>query len=282
MLGKTFLIALPLLTLLLSIPPPVYAYGDQEAPPPQSEPDTTTPKPKSEPPHPPDTHPTDTQPPPSKAQMQAGKKFFVRGQELFKEGKYEAAWIEFSSAHEIAALPELIFNMARCEVKMGRLKEALAHYREFLEARPDDPEGDRIRDEIARLDRQLNGVPEPSSPPPSPPPPPPKRRFPIAGTLLGGGAALFLIFGGISLGVGLSRYNDLADSCKPHCTDSQVQTVSTPLNAGYALFGLAAVAAVAAAVVLPFELGAFHKEKDKERQAALAVGPGSLTVVGRF
>lgn len=225
------------------------------------------------------------QPSPSKAQMSAGKKFFIRGQELYQEGKYEAAWIEFSSAYEIAPLPDLVFNMARCEVKMNRVKEAIGHYREFLRMRPDDPESGRIRDEITRLERQLNGTgdPLPIAPPPAPAPPP-QRRFPVAGALLGGGTVLFLVFGGAAVGVATSRFNDLQATCKPTCSDEQVQTVRTPLNAGYAMFGLAAVAAVATAVVLPFELGVFGKDKDKEKSSkvALRLGLGSLEVAGRF
>ena len=63
-------------------------------------------------------------PPLSKAQIMAAKTFFDRGQKLYNEGKYEAAWIEFSSAYEIARrCPTWIFNLARCEVKMGRTKK---------------------------------------------------------------------------------------------------------------------------------------------------------------
>jgi len=223
---------------------------------------------------------------PSKAQLQAAKKFFMRGQDLYQEGKYEAAWIEFSSAYEIAPLPDLVFNMARCEVRMNRIKDAIGHYREFLRMRPDDPESDRIRDEIVRLEQQLGRANEQpaAAPPPSLPPPPPSapRRFPIASAILGGGAVLFVILGGASTGVATSRFHDLETTCKPACTDDQVQTVRTPLNAGYALFGLAAAAAAVGAVMLPFELGLFNKEKGKERSLALRFGPGLLEVAGRY
>ena len=222
---------------------------------------------------------------PSKPQMQAAKKFFDRGQELYKEGKFEAAWIEFSSAYEIAPLPDLVFNLARCEVKMNRIKEAIGHYNEFLKMRPDDPESDRIRDEVTRLDRQLRGVPEPIAAPPPPPPAPPARKFPVGSVILGSSTALFLIFGGVGMGVANSRYSDLLNNvCHHRCSDDQVQSVRTPANAGYAMFGLAAVAAVATAIVLPFELGVFRKDKDKDKdqKVALRIGPGSFEVAGRF
>ena len=228
-------------------------------------------------------------PPLSKAQIVAAKTFFERGQQLYSEGKYEAAWIEFSSAYEIAALPDLIFNLARCEVKMGRTKEAIAHYREFLAAVPNDPAAPRIRAEIESLERRQRGVPEPGTGPTQDPPPPTAgptpssgRKFPLATALLGGGSALFLVFGGVAVGVATSRYNSLLEpaptGCKPDCTDDQVGSVRTPLNAGYAMFGLAAVAAVATAVVLPLELGLFNREK----KVSLLIRPNSLGIAGRF
>lgn len=226
-------------------------------------------------------------PPLSKAQVMAAKTFFDRGQKLYNEGKYEAAWIEFSSAYEIAPLPDLIFNLARCEVKMGRTKEAIAHYREFLALVPNDPAAPRIRAEIESMERRQQGLPEPSATATTEPASPSAatgsgRKFPLASALLGGGTALFLIFGGVAVGVATSRYNTLAlpppDGCKPMCSDDQVGSVRTPLNAGYAMFGLAAVAAAATAVVLPFELGLFNREK----KVSLYISPSSLGVAGRF
>lgn len=233
-------------------------------------------------------------PPLSKAQIVAAKTFFDRGQKLYSEGKYEAAWIEFSSAYEIAPLPDLIFNLARCEVKMGRTKEAIAHYREFLAAVPNDPAAPRIRTEIETLERRQQGLPEPTTttataaatpdgtPSTTSNPASGGRKFPLASALLGGGTALFVLFGGVAVGVATSRYGTLSEpppvGCKPTCSDEQVGSVRTPLNAGYAMFGLAAVAAVATAVVLPFELGLFNREK----KVSLFVGPNSLGVAGRF
>lgn len=207
-------------------------------------------------------------PPPSKAQLTAGKKFFERGQQLYQEGKYEAAWIEFSSAYEIAALPDLVFNLARCEVKMGRWKEAAAHYREFLAAKPGDPETAHLEAEIKRLDRRAQGLPDEETPSATAPLPTPaaERKIPLAGALLGGGAVLFAVAGGISLGIGAGRYNDavalreMGTDCGP-CTEEQKSAIRTPLNAGYAMFGLAAVSAIAAAIVVPFELGLFNRGK---------------------
>ena len=81
--------------------------------------------------------PPNEPPPPTEAQLQAGKAFFLRGQRLYLDGKYGAAWLEFSSAYEITSSPDLIVNMARCKEKMNHPLEATEHYREFLRLRPD-------------------------------------------------------------------------------------------------------------------------------------------------
>src|SRR5262249_39522795 len=161
--------------------------------------------------------------------------------------------------------PELLLNMARCKAKMNHPKEALAHFREFLRLRPDDAENAQIRGEITRLEQEANNA-NPATPPATPPltptadnkvattPETPRRRFPIIGTALAGGTALFIVFGGIAVGVGKSRFDNLSMTCKPRCTDDQVGNARTAYNAGYAMFGLAAITAVAAGVVLPYEL----------------------------
>jgi tetratricopeptide (TPR) repeat protein len=225
--------------------------------------------------------PDGAQPQASKEQMVAAKQFFVRGQDLYRQGKYEAAWIEFSSAYEIAPLPDLVFNLARCEAKMNRTKEAISHYQEFLRMRPDDAESGPIRDEVARLDRQLKGLPD-LPPPSAAPPPEPKRPFPLYSAIAGGGTVLFLILGGATYGVAKSRFGGLQSSCMTKCTDSDVSSVRSPLNASYAMFGLMAAAAVATAIVLPFELGLFKKKDEQASTVALLLGPASLTVAGRF
>ncbi len=50
---------------------------------------------------------------------------------------------------------------------------------------------------------------------------------------------------------------------QPNCSLDLVQSVNLPLYAGDAMFGLAATAAVAAAIVIPFELGRFGKARQK-------------------
>jgi len=92
--------------------------------------------------------------------------------------------------------------------------------------------------------------------------PPPRRAFPKIGLSIGGGAGLLAILGGVTVGVASARFNELMATCQPTCTDEQTQSVRMPLNTGYALFGLAAAAAVTAGLVIPFEMGLLRKSSE--------------------
>lgn len=210
-------------------------------------------------------------------QMQAAKDFFAKGQALYAEGNYEAAWFEFSSAFEMAKLPDLLFNIARCEAKIGRSADAAKHYREFLQQSPNDPEAERIRAEIVRLETP---VPKPAQKrfvPASDPSPQP-RRIPIIATSVGGAGVVLLIAGAATLGYVGGQYSDLKARCNGLCDPNEWTGLRSASYAGYALIGLSVAAIAAAAVTLPFEL----KKMRTGPTTALVIGAGSLGAVGRF
>jgi tetratricopeptide (TPR) repeat protein len=218
---------------------------------------------------------------PNQAQLNAAKGFFANGQALYAQGRYEAAWLEFSSAYQMVQLPDLLFNMARCEAKLGRNADAAKHYREFLKQSPSDPEAPKIEAEIARLEgRSPEPVaPAPVAPPPPPPAPvePPARRIPLITTVAGGTAVVLLIAGAATLGYVGGQYNDLKARCNEMCNPTEWTGLRSASYAGYALLGLSAAAVAVAAVALPFEL-----KKARERHVALSIGFGSLGLAGRF
>lgn len=224
---------------------------------------------------------------PNRGQMAAAKKFFDRGQALYKEGKYDAAWVEFSSAYEIAPLPDLVYNLARCEEQMGRKRDAIQHYNEFLRLSPNDRDADNIRNTVTRLELEATGAtarikPKGVQSQPTAAPPKSPSKLPVLYSLVTGGAAVaFLVIGGASLGVASSRYGSLSGSCAPSCTDEQVATVRTPANVGYAFLTLGALAGVATAVLVPLELR-WHKQKQSQLTTALSFTGSSVALTGRF
>jgi hypothetical protein len=55
-------------------------------------------------------------------------------EEQFAAGNWEQALIHFRLAYEANPNPDYLFNMAQCEYNLGHLKEALAHYQQYLDA----------------------------------------------------------------------------------------------------------------------------------------------------
>lgn len=218
-------------------------------------------------------------PAPTPPQMAAAKSFFERGQALFRNGKYESAWLEFSSAYQIVQLPDLVFNMARCEAKLGRRQEAVRHYQEFLERVPNDPEAGAIRAQIEQLSSKTS---EPTATSPAAREPGAResvlRRIPVITTAVAGGAVILLIAGAATLGHVGSEYGALSDRCNHTCDPAEWTGLRSASHAGYALLGLSAAAAVTAGILLPWEL----KKMRAERKIALTVGPGTLGLMGTF
>ena len=54
------------------------------------------------------------------------------GIKLYDAQSYEKAAAEFRAAYQIKAVPNLLFNIARCQEKLGKVDLAMETYREFL------------------------------------------------------------------------------------------------------------------------------------------------------
>jgi hypothetical protein len=55
-------------------------------------------------------------------------------EDMLNAGDWEQALIHFRLAYEAVPHPDYLFNMAQCEYQLGQLKEALAHYQQYLDA----------------------------------------------------------------------------------------------------------------------------------------------------
>jgi tetratricopeptide (TPR) repeat protein len=205
--------------------------------------------------------------PPPEA-VAAGRAFFEKGQAYYKAGKYQAAWVEFSSAFQIVELPDLLFNIARCEAQMGRKADAAKHYRQFLAERPDDPEAENIRKQIDALEGRV--------------PPPvlvrPARPIPWIAAVTGGAGLLLVVGGAGALGAANSTYYSLQSECGTACSPSLTESGRTQSAVGYALLGVGFAAMAAAAIVLPIEL----TKKDSAAQLTATLSPSGFAVLGRF
>lgn len=217
----------------------------------------------------------------STPKREAARAHFVRGVELYTNGDFPNAWLEFNSAYALLPLVDLLNNLARCEVRMGRPRDALAHFQQFITARPKDPDGEYIRQEISRLEGEL-GRQAASAPlgEPAAGGAPPPRRFPIYSLMAGATTVALIIAGATTLGLVNSRYNDLQRICVSMCQLADVGVLHDQASAGYGLLGLGAAGAIATGVLLRLELRS-NKESALRPIAELSLG-SSRGVIVRF
>jgi tetratricopeptide (TPR) repeat protein len=99
-----------------------------------------------------------------------------RGNDLFTSDRFQDALIQFQAAYTAFPSPKLHFNIGQCQRALGRLSEALAQFRLFVEETPDIPSDLRAEAEryIAELknaeatQRSIAPVPRPAVPPVAP------------------------------------------------------------------------------------------------------------------
>jgi len=210
----------------------------------------------------------------------------MRGVDLYTQGNYPNAWLEFSAAYQIVPLIDLLNNMARCEVRMGRPRDALDHFKRFIAARPNDPDSEYINQEIARLEGELGR--KASSPPlaetteaqAAKPPP----RLPVASIFAGAATIAAAVAGGVTLGLVNSRYDDLKAICATTgCPAEDVGVLERQSYAGYGLLAAAGVGAVVTGVLLSVELRR-NKEAGLRQFSSLRIGAplASFVLPGRF
>jgi hypothetical protein len=95
----------------------------------------------------------------------AARSHYEMGVKLFDAREHEQALIEFTRANEIKPRPGAVFMMAQCEYLLGRLKEARAHYQDYVNELPDGEFAALARDRIESIDKRpsvfvINTVPD--------------------------------------------------------------------------------------------------------------------------
>lgn len=90
--------------------------------------------------------------PPTRGELAAeARAFFERGAKLYARGKYGEALIAFGAAQRFAALPELSYNMALTEERLGHARAAVDHYRAYLRMARQPKDEAEVRQRIATL-----------------------------------------------------------------------------------------------------------------------------------
>ncbi len=92
--------------------------------------------------------------PPSPEKQEAARVRFNRGVELYEEGDYKLALIEFERAYEIAPSYRMLFNIGRVQSQLGHYAKALRAFEQYLAEGGDHIPADRrldVGNEIALL-----------------------------------------------------------------------------------------------------------------------------------
>jgi len=80
---------------------------------------------------------------------------FAQGQTLYRAGDFAGALAAFEEAQSAVSSPAALYNIARCQERLGRTAEAIAGYERYLAAAPEAPDHDAVAGHVAELRRQL-------------------------------------------------------------------------------------------------------------------------------
>ncbi len=190
--------------------------------------------------------------PPTRTDRNAALQAYRRAKDHYAAGRYRQAAEALQEArrHDPTS-PTLVYNLARVYELLGRLDEAIATYRTYLELLPDEEqaEKDRIRGVLVRLEgarRELSARPDPA-----PRPPPPRPLQPLGHELgaryverhvvdtpvllLLGTAAAGLLSGAVTGAIALSRRSDVEGFVLGRDGDQADRNAVAADRAGWAL-----------------------------------------------
>lgn len=152
--------------------------------------------------------PTEEPASPSREDTKA-RELYELGASLYDGGRYELAIEAFREAHSLSGYPDLLFNIANAQERLGDLPGAIASLEAF---RPDAPPEDwasidgriaTLRNRVATAEAAAAAaaVPPPAAPEPTPLPPPlpveDDRRRPRWGLVIAGSGAA-AVFGTVA------------------------------------------------------------------------------------
>jgi tetratricopeptide (TPR) repeat protein len=198
---------------------------------------------------------------------------FDAGSVAFTEGRYESALRHFENAYALSPRPGMLFNIATAYDRMRRDAEALAHFRNYLEAVPDAPNRAEVEARIAVLEQALAqsaAQTVPAAPIEAPTQTPALDPMPVVLLTTG---ALVVIGGAATLAFGLMDASAVENAVDVSYADIRAQYERAPILQGV---GGAAIG-VGVALVL---VGGISLSLASDTH--LSVLPNGLQLDGRF
>jgi tetratricopeptide (TPR) repeat protein len=89
------------------------------------------------------------------ARKAAAQAHFKQGRAFFTTGEYDKAIAEYRSGYELTNWPGFLFNIGLAFEGSGENRQALAHYKLYLELDPNGEASDEAAEYVARLTREI-------------------------------------------------------------------------------------------------------------------------------
>ncbi|MBX3247069.1 MAG: hypothetical protein KF901_07805 [Myxococcales bacterium] len=93
---------------------------------------------------------------PTDARDERARSLFIAGAAAYEDGRFEVALANFQAAYELSERPGLLYNVALSHDRLRHDDEALAAYRAYLEALPDNPHRAQVEPRIEALERAIS------------------------------------------------------------------------------------------------------------------------------
>lgn len=236
--------------------------------------------------------------------LAAARLRFQRGEEHFRQERFQEAFDEYQAAYAAAPLPDFLFNMGQCQRKLGNRAAALELYRKFLETDP-PPDRRAITEQVIseiQAEAPERAPPEEHHQPPAPPlEATPSVSRPVApavepdrsggririGTwlLLGGSVALSGVAGAFALSAEAGQSDLDGMDCTrelERCFEARDDAERAFLLRNvFLVAGGAALAVTATLLVLDLSSGA-DADPAPNPDLALVLGPDALGLSGRI
>ena len=136
---------------------------------------------------------------------------FKRAEVHFSLGEFKQALRLYKEAYRVKQLPEFLFNIGQCHRHLGRCRDAVFYFRQFLLRQPRAPEVKQVNDLILECEAKMaadQGHPAPQSQPSSAPTVPRQPRLSPTWVWVGIGVTSSLLVAGTVTGVLARRAND--------------------------------------------------------------------------
>lgn len=155
----------------------------------------------------------------SSAVEKAAASHYEQGTKFFEAENFAAARVEFEAAYNLTKQPDLLYNIALSFEREGLAREALAGYRRYLAAKPDEATQQKVAKLAAQLEPSQAALT--SAPPVTQPAEKKRSGARIASYVLLGAGAAITVVGCALLGVTASQARSI-ESQPRNSTDLQL------------------------------------------------------------